>query len=66
MNDNIIRQKDLATLLGVSLDTIKRWKREQRLPAAIQIGPRAVGWRMSTIEAFIAARTGKQAETQAA
>lgn len=53
-DERMIRQKHLAAVLGVSLDTIKRWKREEKLPPAVQIGPRSVAWREKDIEAYIA------------
>jgi prophage regulatory protein len=56
--DRIIRAKELEGMLGVSKATVSRWSALGHLPKPIRIGPRAVGWQKSVIEAFIARRAG--------
>jgi prophage regulatory protein len=58
--DRIIREKELVELLGISKATVGRWKAQGHLPKPIRIGPRAVGWQKSVIEAFIAQRAGSE------
>ena len=52
----ILRRKNLAALLGVSVRTIFRWEQEDILPPALIIGPRVVGWDEDEIHKFIASR----------
>lgn len=48
-----IRISDLAKQLDVTKVTIWRWRKEGRLPPAIAISPRIVGWKRETIEAWL-------------
>ncbi len=48
-----VRVKELSTILGVSRSTIFRMERDGILPPKVQISQRAVGFRVSDIEAFI-------------
>jgi len=43
-------------LLGASPATVYRWVREGAFPAPILIGPRAARWRLSDVQAWLAAR----------
>lgn len=53
MQDKLLTSTQVAELLNVSPDTVFRWKREGRLPKALQLGPRATRWRESDIQKFI-------------
>ncbi len=42
----------VAERLGVSRDTIWRWKRNGTFPKAVKLGGRTTRWRLSDIEAW--------------
>ncbi len=44
--------EQVALRLGVSTDTIYRWRREGKFPKAAKLSPGTVRWRMSDIEAW--------------
>lgn len=49
-NDRIIYRQDLYKLIGVTSETLRRWLKEGKMPAAdIAISRRTVGWRLSTL-----------------
>ena len=49
-SDRIIRQAELAKILGVSSVTLWRWRQNNKFPAPIKLGGgRMIGWRMSSI-----------------
>lgn len=51
-DDRIIYRQDLYRQLGVTSETLRRWIKEGRVPAAdIAITRRTVGWRLSTLHA---------------
>ena len=51
-DDRIIYRQDLYKQLGVTSETLRRWIKESRMPAAdIAITRRAMGWRLSTLHA---------------
>ena len=52
----ILRTAQLLDMLGVSRMTLHRWRRDQQFPAAVQLGPRAIGWLRSDVEAWLANR----------
>ena len=52
--DRIIRQAELAKILGVSSVTLWRWRQNNKFPAPIKLGSgRMIGWRMSSILQWI-------------
>ena len=53
--DPILRIQDVTRLLGITRQTIWRWRRAGVLQA-IQIGPGTVGFRQSEIRRFIDTR----------
>jgi predicted DNA-binding transcriptional regulator AlpA len=65
MNDQLIRRKEVAKLLGIGLPTLSRWCAQGHIAKPIAIGPRAVAWRMSYISEFIAQRAGEKANPAA-
>jgi predicted DNA-binding transcriptional regulator AlpA len=65
--DRIIRLAELSAMLGVCNETIRLWRKSkikgvENFPQPIQLGARAIGWRLSDINAFIASRMSKQYE----
>ena len=54
----IIRNRHLSIVTGLSEQTIWRYRRAGRFPEHIQLGPHAIGWRRATIEQWIAERAG--------
>lgn len=44
--------QQVADRLGVSTDTIWRWKRNGAFPAAVRVGPKMTRWRLADIVAF--------------
>jgi prophage regulatory protein len=53
MQAKILRRKDVETMIGLSRSTIYKLMNQGTFPKAIQLGPRAVGWRISDIEDWI-------------
>lgn len=41
--------RDVADRFGVSVDTIWRWKREEKFPAAVKLGGRTTRWRLQDV-----------------
>ena len=54
----LLTPHDLAAVFQVDAKTIRRWRREGRLPAAIEIAG-VVRWRPEEIDAWIDARGGQ-------
>ena len=54
--DRILRPRELADRVGLSLATLWRLRRRGDLPEPIRLSPGCVGWRTSDIEAWLAAR----------
>ena len=52
----IFRLPAVVELIGVSRATIWRWVAENLFPAPVRLGPRAVGWRRTDVEAWLASR----------
>lgn len=49
--------RQVAEQLGVSTDSIYRWKRHGEFPAAVKLGPGSVRWRLADVQAWEATRT---------
>lgn len=56
MTDELLRPKDVAALIGIPEGTLKSWRRRGVGPRSFPIGPRAVAYRRSVVEAYIAER----------
>lgn len=56
--DKVISPKETASILGVSVTTLWRLRREQSFPPAIRLSARRIGWKISTIRAYMDSRTG--------
>jgi len=53
MQAQILRRKDVESMVGLSRSTIYKLMNQGLFPKAIRLGPRAVGWRISEIENWI-------------
>ncbi|WP_441001139.1 helix-turn-helix transcriptional regulator [Fodinibius sp. SL11] len=60
----LIRPKQLADLLSISIPTLYRMINEGDLPPKVKIGKRAVGWRRSQIEEWMEERTEETASVE--
>lgn len=50
--DRILWMRDLRTALGISAPTLRRWRAQGKFPKPdVEITPRVVGWRLSTLHA---------------
>ena len=54
--DRLLRLSDVRTLTALGRSTIYRLMRDGSFPEPLKIGPRAVRWRESEIEAWLASR----------
>ena len=52
----IIRLPEVLRLTGLSRSWIYSAQASGRFPSALQLGPRAVGWKTSDVEAWISSR----------
>lgn len=58
--DQIIRPRELANRIGLSLATIWRLRQRGDLPEPLRLSPGCVGWRASDIQAWLASRADRQ------
>lgn len=56
-----LRRRQVEAATGLSRSSIYQRIKEKTFPAAVQLGPRAVGWRAGDIEAFLANPAGYKA-----
>lgn len=61
----ILRRRQVESETGLSRSTIYARIRAKTFPAAVQLGPRAVGWRRGQIDAFLANPAGYRTEVAA-
>lgn len=61
-SDRILRPRQLADRIGLSLATLWRLRRRGDLPEPIRLSPGACGWRSSDIDAWLAARETTRTE----
>lgn len=57
--DPVLRLSEISQLLSRSASSINRDRRLGVFPSPIRLGPRAVGWRRSQIEAWLKEREGR-------
>ena len=55
--DRILRPRELASYVGLSLATLWRLRRAGSLPEPLRLSPNCVGWRISVVDAWLATRT---------
>lgn len=55
--ERILRRGEVERRVGLSRSTIYYKIQQGEFPAPVRLGPRAVGWRESAIEEWIAERT---------
>lgn len=54
--DRLVRLKELKTIIGYSSTSIWRRCKDGSFPLAVRIGPSAVAWRLSEVEAWMDSR----------
>lgn len=52
-DQRLIRPKDLARELCISPQTLWRWRRENRIPEPLFLGPRMRAWEVNVIEEWL-------------
>jgi prophage regulatory protein len=55
-HDRILRPRELAGYVGLSLATLWRLRRAGSLPEPIRLSANCVGWRTSTVDAWLETR----------
>ncbi|MGE3576792.1 MAG: helix-turn-helix transcriptional regulator [Dehalococcoidia bacterium] len=54
--DRILRPRELAAYVGLSLATLWRLRRAGSMPEPIRLSPGCVGWRSSVVDQWLASR----------
>lgn len=57
MSEKILRKPDVLERIGIKNSTLYEWIKRGGFPRQRILGPRAVGWRESDIEAWIEQRS---------
>jgi prophage regulatory protein len=58
-NDRILRFKEMQEMIGgYSRTSLWRLQKQDGFPKKLQLGPRAVGWRLSDIQKWIKSLQG--------
>lgn len=60
----ILRRKQVEALTGLSRSTIYAWVRDGIFPGPISLGPKAVGWLQSELDAWLAERASATRKTE--
>jgi prophage regulatory protein len=55
-SERMLRLPTVLERVGVSRSTLWSWVREKRFPPPVRLGPRAVAWKSSAIDAWIEGR----------
>ena len=55
-DDRLLRREEVESRCGIGRSTIYRWMRLGRFPEPVKVGPRAVRWPESEIEAWLTTR----------
>jgi predicted DNA-binding transcriptional regulator AlpA len=53
----VLNARDAASYLGVSISTLKAWRRTRMGPPHTMLGARMVGYRTALLDAWLASRT---------
>lgn len=56
--DNLLSDVEVAARLGLAINTIRNWRAARAGPKFVRLGKRAIRYRQSDIEAFIAGGEG--------
>lgn len=56
MANRLLRRREVQSRIGVSRTTLYDWTRRGLFPPPIKLGPRAVAWRESDVQAWIETR----------
>lgn len=62
MQDRLLRRRDVERITGVSRSSIYRLMQEGEFPRPVRVGPGAVRWKASDIEAWIESRPVARSE----
>ena len=54
--DRLLRLREVVSIVGVSRATLYEMIRRGEFPAPVRIGARAVGWRQSEVQRWLASR----------
>ena len=60
--DRLLRREEVEARCGIARTTIYRLMRAGQFPEPLRVGPRAVRWRASEIEAWLASRPRARGE----
>ena len=63
-HDRLLRRPDVEQRCGVTRSTIYRLMDEERFPRPIHVGPKAVRWLESDIDAWMASRPRAEGRTR--
>ena len=61
MTDRILRPRDVCRVIGLSRTTLWRWQRAGDFPRPVRLGRNSIGWRASTVQEWIDARSSDSA-----
>lgn len=56
MSDRILRRPEVESRCGIGRSTLYDWMAQGHFPQPVKLGVRAVGWKESQIETWLAAR----------
>lgn len=54
--EKVLRERERRAFTGVARATWDRWERQGLAPPRIKLGPKACGWKLSTLEAWLESR----------
>jgi prophage regulatory protein len=61
-SERMLRLPSVLERVGVSRSTLWSWVRAKAFPAPVRLGLRAVAWRSTEVDAWIASRTEARAQ----
>lgn len=62
--DRVVSERDTATIIGISIDTLRRLGAEGKGPARVRLSTRRIGYRLSAIYAYLDAMTERAGAAQ--
>lgn len=54
--DRILRRRETLALIGLSRSTLYEYMKIGQFPRPVKLGQRAVGWRLSSVDAWLSSR----------